>query len=103
MSQCIPPWVNPIWDSLHFLDLSVSFSMLGKFSLFSLQIFSQAFSLSSSSDSYAADVGAFVAVPEVSLEKAMAPHSSTLARKIPWTGEPGGLPSRVAQSRTRLK
>ena len=27
------------------------------------------------------------------LEKAMAPHSSTLAWKIPWTGEPGGLPS----------
>ena len=26
-------------------------------------------------------------------EKAMAPHSSTLAWKIPWTGEPGGLPS----------
>ena len=24
-------------------------------------------------------------------EKAMAPHSSTLAREIPWTGEPGGL------------
>ena len=23
----------------------------------------------------------------------MAPHSSTLAWKIPWTGEPGGLPS----------
>ena len=28
-----------------------------------------------------------------SLEKAMAPHSSTLAWKIPWTREPGGLPS----------
>ena len=27
------------------------------------------------------------------LEKAMAPHSSTLAWKIPWTGEPGGLQS----------
>ena len=27
------------------------------------------------------------------MEKAMAPHSSTLAWKIPWTGEPGGLPS----------
>ena len=27
------------------------------------------------------------------LEKAMAPHSSTLAWKIPWTEEPGGLPS----------
>ena len=27
------------------------------------------------------------------LEKAMAPHSSTLAWRIPWTGEPGGLQS----------
>ena len=25
------------------------------------------------------------------MEKAMAPHSSTLAWKIPWTEEPGGL------------
>ena len=28
-----------------------------------------------------------------SSEKAMAPHSSTLAWKIPWMEEPGGLPS----------
>ena len=27
------------------------------------------------------------------LEKAMAPHSSTLAWKIPWTEDPGGLQS----------
>ena len=27
------------------------------------------------------------------LEKAMAPHSSTLAWKIPWAEEPGGLKS----------
>ena len=27
------------------------------------------------------------------MEKAMAPHSSTLAWRIPWTEEPGGLPS----------
>ena len=27
------------------------------------------------------------------MEKAMAPHSSTLAWKIPWRGEPGGLQS----------
>ena len=27
------------------------------------------------------------------LQKAMAPHSSTLAWKIPWTGEPGRLQS----------
>ena len=29
----------------------------------------------------------------IRLEKAMAPHSSTLARKIPWTEEPGRLQS----------
>ena len=29
----------------------------------------------------------------VSLEKAMATQSSTLTWKIPWTEEPGGLPS----------
>ena len=33
----------------------------------------------------------------------MAPHSSTLAWKIPWTEEPGGLQSMgVATSRTQL-
>ena len=31
--------------------------------------------------------------PFYSLEKAMATHSSTLAWKIPWMEEPGGLPS----------
>ena len=31
------------------------------------------------------------------MEKAMAPHSSTLAWKIPWTEEPGGLPSMGSQ------
>ena len=36
------------------------------------------------------------------LEKAMAAHSSTLAWKIPWTEEPGGLQSMGSQSRTRL-
>ena len=36
-------------------------------------------------------------------EKAMAPHSSTLAWKIPWMEEPGGLQStEFAKSRTRL-
>ena len=30
---------------------------------------------------------------DVSLEKAMAPHSSTLSWKIPWVEEPGGLQS----------
>ena len=36
------------------------------------------------------------------LEKAMAPHSSTLAWRIPWTEEPGGLQSTGSQSRTQL-
>ena len=35
-------------------------------------------------------------------EKAMAPHSSTLAWKIPWTEEPGGLQSMGSVSQTRL-
>ena len=35
-------------------------------------------------------------------EKAMAPHSSTLAWKIPWTEEPDGLQSVGSQSQTRL-
>ena len=38
------------------------------------------------------------------LEEEMATHSSVLAWRIPWTEEPGGLPSiGVAQSGTRLK
>ena len=32
----------------------------------------------------------------------MAPHSGTLAWKIPWTEEPGGLQSMGSQSWTRL-
>ena len=32
----------------------------------------------------------------------MAPHSSTLAWKIPWAEEPGRLQSMVVKSRTRL-
>ena len=42
-------------------------------------------------------------VTRLILEKAMAPHSSTLAWKIAWTEEPGGLQVHgVAKSRTRL-
>ena len=36
------------------------------------------------------------------LEKAMAPHSSTLAWRIPCAEEPDGLQSVGSQSRTRL-
>ena len=35
----------------------------------------------------------YIPDPNEGLEKAMAPHSSTLAWKIPWTEEPGGLQS----------
>ena len=34
------------------------------------------------------------------LEKELAPHSSTLAWKIPWTEKPGGLQSMIAKSQT---
>ena len=39
---------------------------------------------------------------EDSLEEEMATHSSILTWEIPWTGEPGGLQSMVAKSRTQL-
>ena len=34
------------------------------------------------------------------LEKEMATHSSILARRVPWTGEPRGLQSVRSQSQT---
>ena len=44
-----------------------------------------------------------LAAAAAGMEKAMAPHSSTLAWKIPWTEEPAGLPVQgVAKSWTRL-
>ena len=36
-------------------------------------------------------------MPVCVLEKAMAPHSSTLAQRISWTEEPGGLQSMGSQ------
>ena len=36
------------------------------------------------------------------LEEDMAPHSSILAWRIPWTEEPGGLQSMGSQSRAQL-
>ena len=37
-----------------------------------------------------------------SLEEGRATHSSTLAWRVPWTEEPGGIQSGAAKSRTRL-
>ena len=42
------------------------------------------------------------AMREDPLEKEMATHSITLAWRIPWTEEPGGLQSMRSQSHTRL-
>ena len=36
------------------------------------------------------------------LEKGMANHYSILARRIPWTEEPGGLPTMGSKSQTQL-
>ena len=40
-----------------------------------------------------AQAGIKIAKRKINTEKAMAPHSSTLAWKIPWTEEPGRLQS----------
>ena len=39
---------------------------------------------------------------EAPLEEGMATPSSTLAWRIPWTEEPGGLQSRESQTESRL-
>ena len=41
--------------------------------------------------------GGFGSALDLGVERAMAPHSSTLAWKIPWTEEPGGLQSMGSQ------
>ena len=41
-------------------------------------------------------------ISKIPLEKGMATHSSTLAWRIPWTEQPGGLPSMESQSRALL-
>ena len=48
----------------------------------------------------ACNIGDLGSIPgqEDSLEKGMATHSSTLAWRIPWTGEPGGLQSLGSQA-----
>ena len=38
-------------------------------------------------------LGRIIKILANTMEKAMAPHSSTLAWKLPWTEEPGGLQS----------
>ena len=47
-------------------------------------------------------LSSFRALHHVKAEKAMAPHSSTLAWKIPWMEEPGRLQSMGSLSQTRL-
>ena len=50
VSWCVSPWIYPLWDSLHFLGLTISFPLLGKFStIISSNIFSVRFFFSSSS------------------------------------------------------
>ena len=44
----------------------------------------------------------FVMIFAMQSERAMAPYSSTLAWKIPWMEEPGGLQSMGSLSQTRL-
>ena len=49
--------------------------------------------ISPDSSSHRDEIKLFITLLAPSLEKGMAPHSSTLAWKIPWMEEPGGLQS----------
>ena len=68
MSWHFSPWAYLVWDSLHLLDLTISFFMLEEFStIISSKIFSYTFFFSSSSGTpYKSNVGMFDIVPEVS-------------------------------------
>ena len=69
MSQCVPPWIHPLWDSLCFLDLSecflshvrevLGYNIFKYFYRFFLFLFSFW-------DPYNMNVGALNIVPEVS-------------------------------------
>ena len=50
----------------------------------------------------AGDPGSIFLGQEDPVEKEMATHSRTLAWRIPWTEEPGGLQSMGSQSQTQL-
>lgn len=69
VSWFVPPWFHPVWDSLHFLDLSECFLSHVKevfdYNIFNyfLQPFLFLFSIW---DPYSVNVGAFNTVPEVS-------------------------------------
>ena len=61
--------------------------------VFYLLLFLFCFQVCSHLDESTSKAGSLCWPPNLKLEKAMAPHSSTLAWKIPWTEEPGRLQS----------
>ena len=65
--QCVPPWFDPAWVSLNFLDLLDYFlTHDGNFSAIISSNISQVFSLFSFWDHYNVNTGAFADVPKVS-------------------------------------
>ena len=66
MSQCVPPWVYPVWDSV-LPGLECLLSHLGKVFGHSLLKCFLRFSLFLPLGPYNVNVGAFTVVPEVSV------------------------------------
>ena len=79
------------WHQQFPLSLFLSLRLLALLSSM-LNAFLGRFSPHYGKDSATTSLGLHAAIL-ATLEKAMAPHSSTLAWKIPWTEEPGGLQS----------
>ena len=78
VSQCIPPWLYPACDSLHFLNLDDCFlsHVREVFSFYFFKYFFRFFlSLFSFWDLYNANVCAFNVVPEVSYTVLISFHS----------------------------
>ena len=82
----------------------LSFDIFQFVMLFQILPFGWGFAGGSMVKNLPANAGDVGLIPELGdpLEKEMATHFSILAWEIPWTGEPGGLQSRVTKTQTRL-
>ena len=90
------------WDSLLIFSVNIGWKFLTKHKI-TILLEKISFSAFNTTSKFERIIVSFYTHLVYMSEKAMAPHSSTLAWKIPWTEEPGRLQSMGSlKSRTRL-
>ena len=89
-------WAQELCPHLHQMRIKATFSLPNSISVFFIQLrwAEKVKILASNTRRHPSWRSLFLfCLPQIYMEKAMAPHSSTLAWKIPWAEEPGGLQS----------